>query len=274
MLTLALGAAWPVDAQRPPAPPAVDDLVRAAASYVARYQRDFQFLLADEHADQIRTVEGHPAREARAMRGELFLTYLAADRRWIAIHDVADVDGVPVPDRDDLRALLRQSAAGAVARRLAARNARYNLGRVIRNFNEPTLALQVFSEDRHRQFRFAREAVSQEAGVTLVTVGFRERDRPTLVSSVRGGAVYSTGEAHLEVATGRIHRSRIRFEDGPVVATLDTTFAANADVGLWVPVRFTERYELDDDGGRETIVGDARYTNYRRFETSGRLRLE
>jgi hypothetical protein len=34
-----------------------------------------------------------------------------------------------------------------------------------------------------------------------------------------------------------------------------------------VPVVFTERYE----DGSETILGETRYSNFRRFQTSGRL---
>jgi hypothetical protein len=259
-----------------PAPPlpSTDALVSAAAGYVARYQRAFLFLLADEVYGQTRTVDAAPAPESRTMRGELFLTYLEAERRWIAVHDFAEVDGQPVPDRADLRALIRQGAVRSVAPQLASRNARYNLGRVVRNFNEPTLALQIFSSDRRPRFRFSHERVTQDRGVRLVTLAFRERDRPTLVSSVRGGPVFSTGEADIEADTGRIRRIWMRFEDGPVEATLDTIFAEDAGLGLWVPGIFTERYRLEDDDHPETVVCEARYTNYRRFETSGRLDID
>jgi hypothetical protein len=271
----AAGAILRAQPVRPQArPPSTDVVVSAAADYVARYQRAFLFLLADEVYGQTRTVDAAPAPETRTMRGELFLTYLEAERRWIAVHDFADVNGQPVPDRADLRALLRQGAVRSVAPQLAGRNARYNLGRVVRNFNEPTLALQVFSAERRPRFRFSRQRVSLDGAVTLVTLAFRERDRPTLVSSVRGGPVFSTGEAVIEAETGRVRRIWMHFEDGPVDATLDTVFAEDSDLGLWVPVVFTERYRLEDDGLWETIVCEARYANYRRFETSGRLEIE
>jgi hypothetical protein len=272
---MAAGVGITVQAQSSaPRLPSTDDLVDAAAGYVARYQRAFLRLLADEQYDQVRTVEGEPVRETRLLRGELFLTYLEAEDRWIAVHDFAEVDGQPVPDRADMRTLIRDGAVRSVAPRLAARNARYNLGRVVRNFNEPTLALQVFSADRRSRFRFSREGLTEEGGVALVTLAFRERDRPTLVSSVRGGPVFSTGEAVIEARTGRVRRISMSVEDGPVEATLDTIFAEDAGLGLWVPVRFTERYRLADDDHRETIVCEARYTNYRRFETSGRLGVD
>lgn len=269
-----LGATVAAQPQGAQPPPSTSALVTAVARYVEGYQRAFLLLIADEQYEQVRTVDGEPAATARSLRGELFLTFLEAEDRWMAIHDFATVDGAEVPDREDLPRLIRQGSLRAVAPRLAARNARYNLGRVTRNFNEPTLALQVFSADRRSRFRFSREDLTEEAGVSLVALAFRERERPTLVGSVRGGPVFADGEAVVEAETGRIRRILMRFEDGPVAATLETVFARHADLGLWVPVFFTERYRLQDGTHGETIVSEARYTNYRRFETSGRLGID
>ena len=49
--------------------------------------------------------------------------------------------------------------------------------------------------------------------------------------------------------------------------TLTTEFAPVAAVDLVVPVRLTERYETPE----EIVTGTATYTNYRRFQTTGRL---
>ena len=41
---------------------------------------------------------------------------------------------------------------------------------------------------------------------------------------------------------------------------------------MWVPSVFTERYERDSRSGRELIVCEAKYSNYRRFEVTGRIK--
>src|SRR6185369_2127816 len=118
----------------------------------------------------------------RTTSGELFLTYLSAERRWMAVRDVAEVDGQPVTDREDLPALLRRSSIAAVAPRIVAHNARYNLGKVVRNFNEPTITLLVLGTPRVSQFRFSMGEIDRRGdGPTLATLTFREFEEPTLV---------------------------------------------------------------------------------------------
>jgi hypothetical protein len=255
-----------------PAAQDVPALVRTTAAYVASYERAFARLLADETSVQRVETAGAAHARTRTTLGELFLTFLPVERRWVAVHDVADVDGVPVTDREDLESLLAADDVRAVGRRLAERNARYNLGTAFRNFNEPTLVLQLFGPDAWRRIRFSRQAIDRSTpGVTLVTLAFREHDRPTLVQSVRGGPVFSHGSVVVEAATGRIRETTIALDDGPVTADLTTVFAYVSHVDLWVPTRFTERYTVTRDHVREVTRVESRYANYRRFETSGRV---
>jgi hypothetical protein len=266
---LAAAPGWQGDAavQRPP-PTDAGNVRRLAIRWLESYRSALSFVLADEDSLQHRLPGARPgerAGETRKLRGELFLMYLDADRRWMAVHDVAEVDGLPVPDRESLPALLARRAAQSVFGELAERNARYNLGRIRRNFNEPTLALAILDSTR-RGVQFDRRRVTTTIDGTVVTLGFRERERPTLVSS-RRGPVYANGEIDVDAATGAVLRTMLRLEDGPIAAALETTFARHDTLGLHVPVTFTERYE----DGSETIVCETRYSNFRRFQTSGRL---
>ena len=269
VLTLAVAAAPPpqkVDTS----PPAV---VTAAARYVADYQQQFAFLIADEHYRQTRlTPDGTPYEE-RTMIGELFLTYVQADRDWIAVHDVAEVNGRPVADRDDLRQLLQQGAeVRGIAGRVAARNATFNIGQVFRNFNEPTLALRVLDDDPRRTFSFDRRRVTPEGDAMLVTLSFRERRRPTIVRGEGARDIESRGELTIEAGTGRIRRTLFEVADRSLRARLDTTYTFDERLDLWVPTMFTERYDLSRPGERETVLCEAKYTNYRRFLTRGRIK--
>jgi hypothetical protein len=257
--------------QRPA--PSVKTLTTAASAYVADYETRFAFLIADEDYSQQTLDAGGQQTGQRTTHGELFLTFLPADRQWIAVHDVADVDGQPVTDREDLRALLQRGSIIPVAQRVADRNARFNIGSVTRNFNEPTLGLLVLEAKRASNFKFGIARAEPESEPPLVTLAFTERDRPTLVKSTRGQAIFATGEVTIAVDTGAVRRTRLQFVDGPVRATLTTDYTLDARLGLWVPSVFTERYELTRrDVGDENIACEARYTNYRRFEVTARIK--
>ena len=250
----------------------VKTLVARTSRYVADYQERFSFLVADEvYAQQAITPDG--TKTDRVMRGELFLTYLPIERIWTAMHDIAEVDGRPVPDRDDLRRLLQNGATQAVGRDLANRNARFNIGAVRRNFNEPTFALLVMSARHVPGFNFRRGPVTTDpGGVTLVSLQFTERDDSALVRNPAGRLVATRGTFTIEAATGRIRETSIAFKDGDTIAELTTIYLPDERMGLWVPSRFTERYASRVDGGTDSVVCEAQYTNYRRFEVVGRIK--
>jgi len=244
-------------------------LAARAAAYVADYQTKFAFLVAEETYKQTVWRRDQLVKR-RTMKGELFLTFLRTDREWIAVHDVADVDGQPVPDRENLQTLLQTADVIAVGQRVANRNAAFNIGTVSRNFNEPTLALLVFEAKRIAHFKFDRRDLSAQSGVELATLAFSEHDGPTIVRGA--GPVYSSGELVIEAATGRIRRSVITFREKIVQATLTTDYGPEDRLGLWVPRTFSERYELTDRSLQETTTCIATYANYRRFEVTGRIK--
>lgn len=249
-------------------------LAALATKYVTAYRAAFAFLVADEAYVQVVSDAGGFEQQRRTLLGELFLTYLEADHEWMAVHDFATVGGRPVPDREDLRALLRQGTTAPIMRRVASHNARFNIGAVERDFNEPTLALLVLEEQRIGNFSVGRKLVTQDGGTALAVLEFVERRRPTIVSSKVSGPVFSRGEITIETATGRVRRTRIAFQDGPILAELGTTYALEPKLDLWVPSVFSERYDVKDEtsGAREVIMCEANYTNYRRFEVTGRIR--
>jgi hypothetical protein len=246
-------------------------ILARADAYLASYQQQLTYLLADERYVQRILAPADAQPRTRDLSGELFVTFVPADRKWIAVHDFVEMDGRPVPDREDLRKLLGRNAAGGAARELINRNARFNIGTVIRNFNEPTLGLLVLEAGRRSQFRFERVSVTREDGVELATIGFRETKGPTLVRGVNGGDVRSTGEMAIEMETGRVRRTRMQLSLGPVHAELVTTYGPAPNLGLWVPVAFSERYERMGNP-RELMVCDATYTNWRRFDVDVKIK--
>jgi len=246
----------------------VKALVSAASKYVAGYEHQFAFLLAEEAYSQVR-MRGTATIESRKLKSEFFLTFLPADNEWVAVRDVQTVNGEPVPPRDDLRTLLATKGEfrGLIAQ-IVDRNARYNIG-VTRNFNEPTLPLLLLEAKRVNEVKFERGAVVQDGDVTLVTLLFAERSRPTLV---RGpdGSMPATGELVVEAGTGIIRRTRFDLDRAGVKVRLATNYAREPRLNLWLPDTFTERYDTTATG--ELVMCEASYSNYRRFEVNARIR--
>jgi hypothetical protein len=246
-------------------------LTSRAAAYVADYQVKFAFLVGKEKYSQTVTRVGRV--QQRSMSGDLFLVFMPNDRDWIAVHDVAEVDGKPVPDRDSLQTLLHLGEVTRVAQQVANRNATFNIGSVERNFNEPTLALLVLGEKRIGQFRFDRRDLTEQDGVQLATLAFSEHDRPTIIrDEANDNPIYSKGEIVIETETGRVRHTVMNFKSGSVQASLTTDYVPEDRLGLWVPGSFSERYDLDTKERKETTTCQATYSDYRRFEVSGRIK--
>ena len=276
-LALLAGVALSAQAPAPPqAPPDTSPRAMAAAGtrYVADYAAKMMFIVGDEIYTQ-QTFDSIDHRTgSRLMKGELFLTFLQADHTWVAVHDVAEVDGEPVPDRQSLQMVISRGALTSVVADVVRHNAHFNIGRIERTFNEPTLALLVLDQSRVSNFNFTRKQVETRDGITLVTLAFTERDRPTIVSSKSGGPVFAKGELLMEAGTGLVRATHIMFKDGGVTADLTTTYQLDPRLELWLPLTFTERYEGEPEGLKEIDTGLAQYSNFKRYETSGHIKRE
>jgi hypothetical protein len=271
----------------------VKAVVAAAAAYVRAYERNLTSILADEAYTQ-RIVRQVPRDEQmaqqRMMTSEIFFMFAERDRAWMAIRDVMAVDGKPVADRPDLRAALQSLPASEVAETFKAHNSRYNIGRVVRNFNEPTLALLVLDDTHRDRFRFSGRGIDRRGGAPLVTVAFEEKDRPTLIRDFDGRQMFSKGELKIDVGTGRVEASVLRLALGSIEVELATEYSPDERLNMWVPHLFRERYRYSANmgpaanagqsrdrpvhgtGEYEEILCEAKYTNFRRFETTVRIK--
>jgi hypothetical protein len=264
MLAIGAMAAIALPQSLPPA----RAIVKAITQYVGDYQRQFVQLVADERAVQRVTAAGSLL-ATRELRGELFSTFLADTGGWMSLHDIQQVDGEPVPAGPNVRALLQSQSIRELGPRLAAENARYNLGHVSRNFNEPTLALLLFTplhvgDVSTKGVQPIASPIGEPLAILRVVL-----DRQAPLVRGLGRHVTTTGEFEIEPTTGRVRRTMIVFDDGDVTARLETRYAADDHVGMWVPVAFTEHYTAR----HTTEVTDVTTTldHYRRFETSGRV---
>jgi hypothetical protein len=263
------------------------DVRQLAADYVDDYQKQLAAIVADEvYVQEIRAQDpaDDGAPRSRTLRGEVFFLFAAAEREWMAIRDVKEVDGVPLTGTTDVRATLRTLPAGQVADRMKSYNARYNIGRITRDINEPTLALLVLDATHRDRFKFKADRPRQVGDRRLVPLSFKERERPTLIRTPAGKPIYTSGELMVEPETGRIWHSTLNASVDAIKVQLITEYSFDQRLGLLLPTVFRERYEQGSlatarssgrpvaTAEREVVVAEGRYSNFRRFEVLSRVR--
>jgi hypothetical protein len=294
-------AAAPAAAQ----PPALADLLAQVGKYVRGYQHDFTTIISDEtyvqHERYAERVSGKDrvSSAERTMRSEMVFLWMPEEREWLAVRNVLAVDRKPVADS---RARLDQwlaSTPGAVGRlrNLRDESARFNIGRLIRNTSDPTLALKVVDPAYQARFTFTLTGGESINGIAVHKLTFTEVPQsPTMVTVddhdvTANGAIWVTG-------SGIVMRTRLELDDPKTLidVAMTVSYARDPKLGGWVPSQMDESYtqrenNLDAEnalktatGGRlngqklqvrtsfdETITCTATYSNYRRFETSGRV---
>ena len=250
----------------------VKKIVGLTRKYVADLQARLAYGVFDESYTQTFDATLHSGH--REMTGELFLTHLAAEDTWISVHDVATVDGEPVPDHQELVTLLQQGSLQAIGRDVAEYNSRFNIGHIARNFNEPTLALLVLAPTRADDFKFSIERVADVDNIKIVTLRFEEKSglSRTLVENKQGDRLRAIGEFDVEPDTGRIHRTHFTLAPPDMSVELTTDYAHSAASDLWLPSVFRERYVGKPNGEHEVVTCEARYSNFRTFQVLGKIK--
>jgi hypothetical protein len=262
-------APGPAGRQKPKA------VVQRAADYVATYQEELTAIVADEtYTQEVRRNLEEPGARSRTTTGEVFFTFTTAGRGWMAIRDVLTIDGAPAPEPANVREILRTLPAAHVGDRMRSYNAQFNIGRITRNINEPTLALLSLDAGHRPRFRFSSKAREVRDGRDMVWLAFQERERPTLIRGIDGGSIYVKGELLVEAANGRIWQSRLTATVDRIEVELKTEYRLDERLGLMLPVVFREHYRRNRMAAAdyEEIDCAASYSNFRRFEVSARVR--
>jgi hypothetical protein len=251
-------------------------ILRRAGEYVRQFERDFAAVITDEVYEQ-EHWDGSLAQqhERRSIRSEmLFMRLPGQGLSWLTARNVLAVDGQEVPDsRERLDRAIKGGERGLVdrLRSVADEGARFNLGRVQRNFNDPVLALLFLDPDYQPRFKFTPGPEEDVAGVRARRVSFKERSAPTVIRAVGGKDVFTSGSVWIVAGEGIIARTELRANSnrGALSMLLRVEYRRDEKLGMWIPVRMTEHYEATRE--RDHVDCVATYSNPRRFETSGRV---
>src|SRR5687767_10853996 len=190
-------------------------LLDRVSSYVETFQKEFGSVVAEERYEQrIRRFVGATSSSSNARLGETvllsdFLLVQVPGEGWLPFRDVFERDGEKVRDREDrLSALFLTGSSRSAfeqAKRIMDEGARYNIGNIQRNINQPTLALG-FASRQHRT-RFDFEEGPREADGTVLE--FKERQRPTFISTTNGRDLPVRGKFWVDADTGVVRRSEL-----------------------------------------------------------------
>src|SRR5207249_9394630 len=122
--------------------------------------------------------------EHRSLRSEMrFMRLPGQGLSWLTARNVVEGYGRAMPDSYDRLERAIRGTPGALIERLhsvADEGARFNLGNVRRNFNDPNLALLFFDSDYQWRFKFRLGDEEEVNGVRARKVSFKETESPTV----------------------------------------------------------------------------------------------
>ena len=268
------------------AQPPIADVLAQAGRYVERFKQEFKAVLSDERYQQrLRRTEDRDSRSTRT--GAVATSAPRCCFSRCPTSDVADhpsvqqVDGRAIADsRQRLEEILAEAgpARAARLRQLLDEGAR----QIARNFSDPTLVLQFLQPAVQQRFAFTFAGAASVNGIEAWRLDFVERGAPTVVA-VNGADVPSRGSVWVARTDGTILETELAQSSEAIHldAHARVTFRHDAALALFVPVRMTEQYRQQQLGWwgtpprtavvNETIECVATYSNFRRFETSGRI---
>ena len=290
VLSLALVGVQPLRAADRPT---LAQLLTRAGEYVGRFQLEFAAIVSDEdYRQQVASRQYStppPATLAdvrrlrstsqqRRTRSEMLFLWMPDETAWLTVRNVLTVDGRPVPDSQNrLSDALGDTSVERRTRlrRLLNESARFNLGRIYRTLNFPTLALLYLDPALQSRFTFTSAGRERINGVETEKIVFDESSRPTFIQD-KGADLVSRGAMWVADADGTVVRTRLelRIPLRETVASIDVDYRRDARLDMWVPGHMHETYVQSRASIRvESIDCVATYSNFRRFETSGRIIL-
>jgi hypothetical protein len=254
------------------------DVVRRVSAYVDAYGDKASIVVCTEKYSQ--HAEGADTkRESRTLVSDFALVYADAIHGWLGFRDVVQVDDRPVNDREDRLAHVLMGTEGRFdeARRLSDESARFNLGKLERNFNVPTAALFFFSSANLDRFKFTARRVLPDG---TWEIAFRETSRPTLIQTPDGDPVELTGTIQARPSDGVILRTTLtaamkRTRRNPAQhgdGTIDVQYQLVETLGIWLPQSMDESFKATSADSWDKVDGHAEYSDYRTFQTAVRIR--
>ena len=252
--------------------PSFEDVMRRAHEFVVEYEDDLSMVVAEEHYEQQVLNKDGDLEEQRVLVSDYRVTQLLPHEFWFGVREVFEVDGEVVRKRTTrpLRALRLSPGEDASDRfkRIAEDNARFNIGDVVRTFNEPTFVLSFLHPGNRDRMHFVELGTERVDELPTWVVGYREIpvDGESFIETQDGDNLLSRGRFWIDPTNGRVVRSELIAGDARVERTARITvdYRLFPTLNLWLPAQMREVYEATDATRLPTtITGAATYSNYR-----------
>jgi hypothetical protein len=257
-----------------------DELRARLLKYLTAYEPRLSELIADELMVQQNErgdgpLGGIGPREYRTMRSEVAFIALPSDAGWMGFRKVLKVGSDDVSgSQDTLTTVLASGSRDDYfkARAMLADSARFNLGSP-RTTNLPNLPLEMLHPRHARRFSVRIAGKEHVGGRNTTKLVFVETSMPTIIRAYDNGNMRSIVAAFVDEKTGQLWRADVitrdpRDERFGFDHVISVTFQHNKVLDLLVPATMHEDFFA---GINRRAWGDAKYTNYRRFQTSGRM---
>lgn len=244
------------------------DLLKRSGRYVSQSGHTLAVVICDEEYRQDVWSDGTRV-QIRTMTSEMLFLQLADEDMWLAVRNVLSVDGRTVPHSRER--LDRAFAAGPRdyvprLRQLQIESARYDIG-VARTVGNRIVVLRFMLPSYQPRFAFGLVGYERIGGLQVAKVSFLEKMRPAAIR-FNDSDMLTSGAVWVRPSDGAVVKTQLRGRTPTRLnVSITAEFGRDAKLAHWVPRRLEERYV--DSGGETTAT--AKYSNYRRFESSARL---
>ena len=262
--------------------PSADAVIAKMDAYLESYEPQLSSLIADElliqeinstvsrslSSDALTPGPGI-TRQRRRLASEVAFVALPNDAGWLGFRSVKTVNHVKVQSGDRSLTAALQASSYDAARSLLNASAEQNLG-LPRTTNLPNLPLE-FLHQRNRKRLVARLDVAERIrGVDTTQIVFIERMTPALIQTPDGADMPSIVRAWID-RKGRLLRAEVstfQASSATVSNTIRVEFTEHKGLGLLVPTEMRETFPVVQPAKGTSV---ARYSNFRRFQTSARI---
>ena len=256
-------------------PPALEAVLTAGGTYASEFTKAFSAVVSEETYTQ-RLIGAIAPRggERRVLRSDVLLMQVR-DAGWVTFRDVFEVDGRSVRDRSDrlVSLILKPPAdAGEQVRLIAEDGARFNLGPISRTVNTPLIGLMFLHPEIQPRSLFRLARMTRVDGQPAAELEFTEQATPRMITTLDNAP--AKGKLVLDPVTGRVFRTELSLTSSGNTVKVVVTYKAQERMGVLVPVRMEEEYELGGMSGIDStryvatgnrIEGFATYANFRMF---------
>lgn len=261
--------------------PEAEEIRDRLDEYLLAYEPQLSALVAEElliqrdGPSQEAAARLTPDTKNRRLVSEVAFISLPGGAGWLGFRRAVTFNGKDLPDAGpSLGVLLTDGNPDDYdqARLMLSESARLNLG-LPRTTNLPNLPLEFLHPRNRRRFAHRIDGTEKIRSHATTRVVLDETSSPTLIQRPEGGDMMSVVTAWVETGTGRLIRAQVKTRDArigvlPFDALVWVDFKPEEKLGLLVPAEMKEEFYA---GRFREGTGSAKYSKYRRFQTSARM---